>query len=285
MVTNPFSWIFINDFFSRLLEMRTKEAGLVFDSADYSRFKYVQASSWILTLPVFLMSIWGVFMSFKERGSEKKQFYTLMALEIVIYLVFFSLQSRRVDRWMLPVIPNLILFCLVAFYRFLELPKTRVLTYLTTALIMITSLYYLYYPSVLLSQFQRNTPKSAAYIWAKENLPETATKFGLTEEGLDPLNKLSLSTVWQYNVYESNGAQFIYPPDPTLYDYIIISSRPVSWTSGKVVSGKYPYYAAKWSNFTAQLNDPAKFSLVNSFKTTNPNLIPLSEVYIYKKLP
>jgi len=283
IVTNPFAWVFMGDFVGRLLEMRTTEAGMVFDSVNYSPFKYLSALAWVLTLPVFLISAVGITRTVKEKTSYKKQFYIVMALQIVFYLVFFSAQSRRVDRWMLPIIPNLMLFSLIALELFLAAEKKRAFNLLGVLVIAGTGLYYLYFPLILLSQFQRNTPKSGAYIWAKKNLPPLSTKFGLTEEGLDPLNKLFVSTIRQYNAYESKGGQFMYPPDPLLYDYILIASRPMSWTRNPEVIKKYPHYASRWRDFNFTLNDSTKFSKLKSFELSEPNLIPLSNVSIYQR--
>jgi hypothetical protein len=284
IVTNPFAWVFIGDFVGRLLEMRTTEGGLVFDSVDYSPFKYLAALSWILTLPVLLLSSVGIIRATKVKLDCQKRFYLVMAAQVTLYLIFFSVQSRRVDRWMLPIMPNLMLFALVAFSWLQDKIKRKAFRVIYVLFMAGTALYYLYFPGLLLTQFQRNTPKSASYIWAKDNISVLATKFGLTEEGLDPLNKLPFSTIWQYNVYESKGAEFMYPPDPLLYDYVIISSRPMLWTRNPQVAKKYPYYASKWQSFEKTLHDSTKFSLIKSFELSKPSLIPLSDVYIYQKI-
>lgn len=284
IVTNPFAWIFATDFFGRLLEMQTKEAGMVFDSVDYSPFKYIQALSWILTTPILLISAAGMLTSLKEKTNPKRHFYIVMILQVVLYLMFFSIQSRRVDRWMLPIIPNLLLFSVVGLNYFMGTVKKPAYKIFGMVFIGAAAFYYLYFPALLLKQFQRNTPKSASYIWAKENLPPTSTKFGITEEGLDPLNKLPLSTIWQFNVYESKGAQFVFPPDPLLYDYVIVSSRPMSWTKNPEVVKKYPYYALKWTDFEKSLTDPSKFVRIKFFGLGGTNLIPLSNVSIYQNI-
>lgn len=284
IITNPFAVVFIGDLTSRWMEMRTKEAGLVLDSADYSPFKYLGSLSWTLTMPVFLLSVYGIVKSFQEQIKSRKQFYLAMFAQVLFYLAFFSLQNRRVDRWMLPIMPNLLIFALVGMSNIADMTKKSITRLVCIILLTGLTLYYLYFPVLLLKQFQRNTPKSASYIWAKENLPEISTKFGLTEEGLDPLNKLSYSTIWQYNTYESKGAQFMYPPDPLLYDYVLVSSRPLSWTKNPIVVSKYPYYSEKWLSFESALNNPRKFELIKSFSLQEPNLIPLSNVLIYKNL-
>lgn len=295
VVTNPFAWIFISDFAGRILEMRIKEAGLVFDSADYTVTKYLSALSWMTTLPVLLLSLMGIIDLFRRdkktdsAGKPFYQFYLLTFLQIIFYLVFFTIQSRRVDRWLLPIIPNVFIFALLGLdssaEKFRNLLVKRPSGLLVAFIVFFgIAAYYVRFPLVLLKQFQRNTPKSQAYIWAKDNLPETSTKFGLTEEGLDPLNKLPLSTIWQYNAYEAKGGQFVYPPNPDLFDYIILSSRPVSWTKSQVVVDKYPYYASKWAVFFDLINNRRNFELIKVFDTAQPNLVPLSSVRIYKNI-
>lgn len=284
IVTNPFSWLFIGDFFSRLIEMRITEAGLVFDSVDYSPFKYIFALAWILTAPSLMLAFLGIIRSSKEPSPALRQFYLAMLIQVVSYLLFFSLQSRRVDRWMLPIVPNLLVFAVIAIdYLTYRLTTSR-LKGMGWMILLATFVYYTYFPFVLLNQFQRNTPKSAGYIWAKENLPSTATKFGITEEGLDPLNKLPLATVWQFNAYESKGGQFVFPPDPHLYDYILVSSRPAFWSQNPQIVDKYPYYGHRWQEFYLELAKPDSFEVVKVFETTTPNLIPLSSVRVYKNI-
>ena len=102
------------------------------------------------------------------------------------------------------------------------------------------------------------------------------------------MNKLrtepgTLLDVRQFNVYESKNAQYDYPPDPNLYDYVILSSRPIDDYKRSEVITKYPEYTKAWQEFERMVTSSEKFSLIKTFSTTNPNLIPVSEVYIYAK--
>jgi hypothetical protein len=138
----------------------------------------------------------------------------------------------------------------------------------------------------LLSEFQRWTPKSAAYLWLKErvNALEPNQVIGITEEGLDPINKLPYSKGIKFNVYANEGAQFDFPPDVSLYKYVVISSRPMENFKRSDVVKKYPYYAQRWNEFENMLEDTNKYELVKDFTLIKPNLIPLSDVHIYKSL-
>lgn len=294
ILTNPFSFIYPSDFLQRVIEMRYKEAGMVFDSVDYSAFKYISSLNYMLTPPIFITSVIGILgFCFSVLAGRKRIFasinpiskaYFLLFIQVLFYLVFFSIQSRRVDRWLLPMLPILIVFSVYAWDKIYSYVKDTRLSLLFWLSLFIATLVYAYFPYVLTKQFLPNTPKSAAYIWAKENIKETSTKFAITEEGLDPLNKLPLSQVMQFNSYEVKGGQYTYPPDPTLYDYIFISSRPTSWYKKKEIKEKFPMYYHKWAEFENTLKDETKFMLSKSFTIQGPNLIPLSNVYVYKNL-
>lgn len=288
IITNPFSWVFMDELFLRMLEMGNKEAGVVFDSFDLTKTKYIKALSYTLTAPVFVFSVAGIFMFLrltKNKDETLRFFYFAVLLQIIFYLIFFSTQKRRVDRWLLPILPNLSLFFIFLLNE-IEHKRHKIFIHKTirSIVFVVIALYYCYFPFILTKQFTRHTPKSSAYIWAKENLPPESLKFAITEEGLDPLNKLPNSTVWQFNVYESEGAQLMYPPNPNLFDYIFISSRPMAWTKNPYVTQKYKNYAQKWLEFEKNLNDANKFLLIKEFSNPKPNLIPLSDVYIYKRV-
>ena len=143
---------------------------------------------------------------------------------------------------------------------------------------------YLVFPILLLLQFQQQTPKSAAYLWMQQNTLGLATKYVVTEEGLDPMNKLPLASVHQFEVYESKGAQLAYPPNPLLYDYVVLSSKPMDYYKNSIVQKRFPNYFERWNNFEKTVMDPNQFELIQEYVLPKPNLVNLSDVYIYKKL-
>jgi hypothetical protein len=53
---------------------------------------------------------------------------------------------------------------------------------------------------------------------------------------------------------------------------------------GPEVVKEYPFYAQTWADFEKTVEDPNKFELVKDFTTTKPSLIPLSDVFIYKRI-
>ena len=201
-----------------------------------------------------------------------------LVLIVLIYLVFYSLQARRVDRWLLPILPVVILFSSYGVSRlreYLSKPMMR-------GLLVVVLSYTLFFSGLLVFQFQKDTPKSAAYTWMQENLDPAANKLVYTEEGLDPVNKLPGARVIRYNVYESENAQYFLPENPEGYHYVILSSRPMSNFKRKEVSSKYPFYAERWEAFENTVTDSENFKLLKSFTLPKPNLIPLSDVFIYE---
>jgi len=274
ILSNPFSFIFAQDFAYRIYEMLFKEGGLVFDSVDYSYSKYIGALILMATLTVVIPSFIGIV------SRRKNKFDFFLMLNIFIYLSFFSLQSRRVDRWLLPILPIVLYFSVWGMKK-LKSEFGRFKAYLLIAGLLG---YYVYFSAPLLTQFQRWTPKSEAYLWMRDNIPPHTTKLVYTEEGLDPLNKLPGAKVYQYEVYASKNAQLFYPKDPTYYDYVVVSSRPLENHKRPEVKEAFPEYFLRWDGFVRTLYSPDKFELEKDFTLSKPNLIPLSDVFIYRNL-
>ncbi len=279
MMTNPFSFILSERFTFRILSMFTKEGGLVFDSVDLSVYKYIFGLGFITTPLVLLSSLYGKYKSFKERVDL--DFHIFLVGSVIIYLVFFTLQSRRVDRWLLPILPIVLMYASFGLDYLLERLKSR-LVLLFVAILLLAS--YLYFPTLLLHQFQRYTPKSAAYLWMRDNLDPIKSVLVYSEEGLDPMNKLVTSKVVTLPVYSSEGAQFQTPENLEHYSYVVISSRPLSNYKREVVRETYPFYYQTWKEFEETILDPRQFMLINQFVLPKPNLIPLSDVFIYENL-
>lgn len=274
--TNPFSIIFPDKFAFRVFEMLTKENGIVFDSVDFTFYKYFLALAWICTPLFFMFSLYGNSEQIKEfKPARFKKGHVLLIGSIIFYIVFYSIGTRRVDRWMLPILPFLIVYGVRGIQTTFKKPIGKFLGILAIII-------YFMFPVMLLFQFQRNTPRTSAYIWAKENLDPALNKYVITEEGLDPLNKLPGTTVKQFNVYSSEGAQLEFPPDPKGYDYIFVSSRPMENFKRKVVIENFPTYATAWQDFENTLLDNSKFELIKVFELPKPNLIPLSDMFVFR---
>ncbi|HSX39445.1 MAG TPA: phospholipid carrier-dependent glycosyltransferase [Candidatus Saccharimonadales bacterium] len=273
MLSNPFAIIFHGDFVSRIYQLEFKENGLVFDSADANPLKYILALIFIATPLVAVISLYGKFVVIKFSDAKTKDFHIFLLANIAVYLAFFSLSSRNVDRWLLPIIPVVLIY---AAYGLVKL-KSWLLIFVDLASYMIL-------PALLLLQFQVNTPKSSAYLWMQKNVPQFSTKYVVTEEGLDPMNKLQFARVHKFNVYESDNAQLDFPPDPSLYNYVVLSSKPMDYYKNPIVKQKYPFYFAQWQGFENKVTNSQNFELVQSFVLPKPNLVNLSDVFIYKNI-
>ena len=272
LVTNPFSWGFANDFAFRILSFSTKEAGIVFDSVDTSSTKYILGLSSMLTLPVFLMAVWG-----KWKSNYKDSYHIFLIGIIIFYFLFYSIQARRVDRWLLPILPFMMIY---ASYGIMRLKNLKIFP----AILALIFGVYLYNPILLLSQFQTLTPRSAAYIWLKTEVPISANKLGYTEEGLDPISRVPGMDLRRMGVYSSENAHFVLPENPIGYDYVVIADRPMQNFKKPEVKEKYPLYVQKWEEFEKTIMDPTKFELIKEFTLPKPNLIPLTDIYIYKRI-
>jgi hypothetical protein len=181
---------------------------------------------------------------------------------------------------MLPIIPIITLYASYGIVLLLE--KLNTIARLLFVGILLTS--YLYFPVLLLGQFQRYTPKGQAYLWSQQNLDPALNKLAYTEEGLDPLNKLPGARVQTIKVYTDEAAQFFTPESPNGYDYVIISSRPLQYYKNPIIKQAYPFYYDKWNAFENELQDGIKFKIIKEFTLSKPNLIPLSDVFIYQNL-
>jgi predicted AlkP superfamily phosphohydrolase/phosphomutase len=98
------------------------------------------------------------------------------------------------------------------------------------------------------------------------------------------MNKLPNAKVKKVEVYPNQNAQLYYPINPEYFDYIIISSRPLEYYKKTIIQKNFPLYSAKWSDFENKLQDTKYYELIKEYVLPKPNLIPLSDVYIYKNL-
>ncbi|MBD3365865.1 phospholipid carrier-dependent glycosyltransferase [candidate division WWE3 bacterium] len=300
-ISNPFSLIFAHDFAYRIFEMQAKEAGMVFDSVNLDTLKYLKSLIFISTPLVFLISLYGNLVTFvRSKRKEKKDIalHIFLTGNILTYLLFFSLNAREVGRWLLPILPLVLVY---AAKGIVEVGKRHLFPHvsparsglqkcvqknlfplLSTITILAGGTLYLKNPLLLLKQFNRHTPKSESYEWARDNLPESANKLAITEEGLDPLNKLQGIRVIRPIVYTTENAQFDFPPDPIGYDYVILSSKPMNNYKREEVQEKYPFYSERWEEFETTVKNPEKFQLIKEFTLPKPNLVNLSDVHIYE---
>lgn len=283
-LSNPFSLIFAQDFVFRILEMRIKEAGIVFDSVNLNSLKYFNALIFITTPLIFVFSLYGKLAALLHIKNKEKIPHFFLIGQVLTYLLFFSFNAREVTRWLLPIIPFVLIYAVEGISKTLDTlgKKEHLKRVLLFSGLILGLFHYLYYPLLLVKQFNRHTPKSAAYEWIQDNLPPKANKLAITEEGLDPLNKLQDILVIRPKVYTTENAQFDFPPSPIGYDYVILSSKPMQNYKRKEVQENYPYYAKAWEDFEYTVTSSELFILKKEFVLPKPNLAHLSDVYIYE---
>jgi len=286
-ISNPFTFIQLQRFFERVSQMRLKENGIVFDSADFTVYKYFLALIFMETLPVFIFSIVGAFW-WAKKAVEKKNylFHIFLIGNFLIYFLFFTISSRRVDRWILPILPIALFYAAFICSFILKKAFTKSIIYKTCAisLLLICSTYYLKFPFMLLSQFEIQTPQIKMFKWAKQNLISETPKILLTDTSLDPLREIHGVKIMKIGIYASQGAQNQLPYDPTFFEYVFVESRPFSRYQSPVVKELYPTYYARWKLFDDMVRKSSDFVLIKSFETQSPSLIPLSSIYLYKNL-
>ena len=281
LVTNPFSFIFSDSFVFRIYTMFTKEAGMVFDSVDSNPFKYLLAAIFTTTPLVLLTSLYGKLSVLKKK--EDFVFHLFLVGQVLIYIVFFSLQARRVDRWLLPILPIIFIY---ASYGLTEL-RFKINKHVFQIILALVVFSYLYYPTLLLKQFDRYTPKAQAYVWMQQNTDAhnlLVKTLAYTEEGLDPINKLPFADVTKVPVYTDESAQYFVPEDPTKHKYVILASKPMQYYKKPEIKKAFPVYVEKWEQFEQTILDESKFKLVKEFVLHKPNLVNLSDVFIYENL-
>ncbi|OGC50071.1 hypothetical protein A2716_01210 [candidate division WWE3 bacterium RIFCSPHIGHO2_01_FULL_40_23] len=286
-LSNPFAFKEPERFISRVNEMRLKENGIVLDSVDFSPFKYVSALSFIVTPLIFLLSLGGIIrVLLRHKENSDFYFHLFLIANILVYFYFFTFSTRRVDRWMLPVIPILFLYGSY-FISFLikYLPKAQLLLRLYMYIFLILAfLNYPVFAFAISNQLGRVTPQIEAFNWAKKNIKNQNPKLLITDSSLDPIRSVSGIKVMKVLVYSSQGAvnQVLY--DPKMYEYVVIMSRPFERYRNVTLKELYPNYYLAWKKYDETITDSKDFTLVKSFKVLEPNLVPLSSAYIYKNI-
>ena len=294
-LSNPFSIIYFSSFISRLVLMRSIEAGAVFSSVNTNPFKYIFSLFHLLTPPIFILSVIGIYESikdlikkYKDRNLDSTNYsHIILVGSVLIYTIFFSLTPRLTDRWMLPIIPILVIYSVLGFITIEKLIEKRKL--LNILFITVTAFIYIFYSFNLLNQLSIGKPRVNAYIWAKEYFNKTenlnSKVLMYTNKGdRDPFNKIKNIEMEMLRVYESRGAADFYPKDPINYGYIIVHSSYVNNFKNSYVMNKYPDYFKAWLNFDNAINDKSKFKIIKEFKTTKLDLIGVPEIVIYEKL-
>jgi hypothetical protein len=291
-ISNPFSILYFNKFISRVLLMKNLEAGVVFGAVDTNPLKYIFSLTQMLTPIIFIFSVIGILKHSNQviKHFSKKDFlypHLIMLSTILIYILFFSLSPRITERWLLPIIPLLLVYSAKEI-RDLEL-NVKIKREIKILIATIIFLSYAYYPCVITKQLQMGKPRVNAYLWTKNfvEIPENSNLKILmyTNKGdNDPFANIPHCDLKSFNVYESRGAQNQLPVDPINYDIVVLYSFLKRNIESDYIKSKYPDYYQAWSEFINNVTNSNRFKLIKSFSTTSPNLMEIPEFSIYKRI-
>jgi 4-amino-4-deoxy-L-arabinose transferase-like glycosyltransferase len=295
-ISNPFSIINFNKFISRVLLMRNVEAGVVFSSVNTNPLKYLISLNHILTPFIFFFAFYEIskvfltiFSSIKKQNIkiDKDYKHIIMIGIIFSYILFFSLNPRLNERWMLPIIPLLLVYAGRGLVEFLDNKKIN--EKLKSLIFITVTLSYLFYPLNYFKQLKIDKPRTRAYLWMSDYLEKSKLVdykiLMYTNKGEeDPFDDIRNCEVKGFNVYESRGAQNRYPVNPLEYNYVVIYSSMKKNYENKYVRETYPDYYNAWSNYSNTVEKSEKFKLLKAFKTTKLNLMDVPAIYIYEKV-
>lgn len=294
-ISNPFSIINFRSFLSRVVSMKSREAGVVFSSVDQNPLKYMMSFSESLTLPVFLISLLGMFFIVRivAKNKERKKmnnnflYHFLLIGNIFTYTIFFSLNFRLVDRWVLPVIPILCIYSAHGVIQLSSLFKNKKAG--TTMFCILSILFLTLYSTDLFSlvrQINIGDTRVSAYLWVREYLKNNGDSnlkvLVYTNKGRDPFIAIDNCDVQMFQVYESNNAYNYLPKNPGNYDLIILYSGMKSNYRNNYVSKMYSEYSNSWISFEKEMENGSSFKLIKSFNTNDPDLIGVSDILIYE---
>ncbi|HPD74003.1 MAG TPA: phospholipid carrier-dependent glycosyltransferase [bacterium] len=296
-ISNPFSIINFQSFISRVISMKTREAGAVFSSVNLNPFKYFVGLSNILTLPIFIVGLITILVLsvsfYKSIKSKNIQKYDLSHIFLIgnvfLYMLFFSLNKRLVERWVLPITPILIIYATYGIYSittfFNSKNKQNIIRF---SLLFIFFIFYTIYLITFIKQLDIGDTRLLAYKWTNNFLNNPQNKdlkvLVYTNKGRDPFANIKNCDVQMFRVYESENTINFKPKDPKDYDIIITYSDMENNYKNSYVSEKYPHYVNSWINFENEINNPNNFLLLKSYKTTRLDLMGLSNIYIYQNV-
>jgi len=296
-ISNPFSIINFQSFISRVISMKTREAGAVFSSVNLNPFKYFIGLSNILTLPIFIVGLITILVLsvsfYKSIKSKNIQKYDLSHIFLIgnvfLYMLFFSLNKRLVERWVLPITPILIIYAAYGVHYLEKLYNPKIKhNILEISLLFIFSFVYAFYLIAFLKQLDIGDTRLLAYKWTNNFLNNPQNKdlkiLVYTNKGRDPFVNINNCDVQMFRVYESENTINFKPKDPKDYDIIITYSDMENNYKNSYVSEKYPDYTNSWINFENEINNPNNFLLLKSYKTTRLDLMGLSNIYIYQNV-
>ena len=275
LFTNPFTFIYPQEFLNRILEMRVKENGIVIDSYNTSPFKYIYSLYSNLGILVLIFGFIKIYFDCKEK---KYEFTTSILL---LFLIFFSLSSRLVDRWLIPIYFILIINFLIVISKIHQNLLQKILLFY---ILIIFSIKF-----VLANiELSYGDPMKNSYLDFRKNyyLPGKSI-YVVTEKGLNPYISLGKKEMLYFQapvvLYESESAFQSFPDNPKKYDFIVFSSKVRDYYSNPYIYKLNPEYTKKWESFFEELNVREDFDLVGFYGMPNNSILNLEKIYIFRK--
>lgn len=270
-LSNPFTLIELDEAATRYLEIREREASIVYTSVDFSATKYISALIALVSPPIFLLFCLNIFVLLACKRADKR-FMFLYSVALVTVVVY-TLIPRRVDRWVLYLCPILYLGAMHALLHIKSL-SVRVIT------VVAFLLFHLSFSFSILYQLSSPKPRALAFAYYQKSIQNTKAKtLVYTEDGTDSFQHIPLVDVIHFNVY-SNKADTL-PQNLNTYDYVVLSSKVRNTYQSPYFKRHKKDSYLLWQKFEGDLSHYMK--LDKSFITTDLNLLKVAEIYIYKK--
>jgi len=275
LITNPFTFVFPIEFLERVLEMRYKENGVVIDSYNTSYFKYIFSLFENLTIPVVILGFFQILYDLKN-----KKFNVISSL-ITIFIIFFSISQRLVERWLLPIYPLLIIY----FFIMLSYLDSRKIRNFVIGLVFVLTIINFVNTNIELSK--GSTLQKAYYDFMDFYTAPGKIVYIVTERGLNPFGYVSKKGMFYAQapvvLYESEGAFSSFPDNPEKYDFVVFSTRVREYYMNPYIFNINPSYVEKWESFFNQLTDKNKFEVLSFYGNQNKSLLNQENIIIFKK--
>ena len=161
--------------------MKTREAGVVFSSVNQNPLKYIKAFSDILSPPTLIISLFGIIFIFKDLISKRQQkemtdtslTHIFLIGNLFIYFLFFSLNPRLVQRWVLPIIPIFFVYVPFGLNGISEIIKNKkTVALLRCSLVIVITTFNLITSILIIKQINIGDTRVSAYLWVKEYLKD-----------------------------------------------------------------------------------------------------------------
>ena len=244
--------------------------------------------------PFFTAKIIFIFKDLIDKRQQKEMTDTSLTHifligNLFIYFLFFSLNPRLVQRWVLPIIPIFFVYVPFGLNEISKIIKNKKITaLLRCALAIVTIAFNLITSILIIKQINIGDTRVSAYLWVREYLKDKDRSnykiLVYTNKGNDPFSSIKNSDVELFKVYESANAAEYKPKNLAEYDIVITYSDMKRNYNNDYVIKNYPDYNYSWLSFENEINNPNSFVIIKKFETVNPDLLGISNIYIYEKV-